>query len=364
MSTLKLEERLNLVRSVGEEIVTEEELVELLKAKKTFTAYDGFEPSGQIHIAQGILRATNVNKMTKAGARFKMLVADWHAWANNKLGGNLDNIQTTGKYLLEVWRLSGMDLSKVDFLWASDLVKEDEYWKKVMQIARNSTLKRILRTAQIMGRSQSEALQASQILYPCLQCADIFHLDKGNPVDVCQLGLDQRKVNMLAREVGPKLYDTKPVVISHHMVLGLNAPKDSYESLEDKIMDLKMSKSKPNATIFMTDSASQIKKKINKAYCPESIEDNPILDYAKYFIFESFDRMKIERSTKFGGDIEYNNFDELAGAFTSGDLHPADIKKSVAYYLNELVKPVRDAFDSSNKLADLRDTVLGYTVTR
>ncbi|MHA2239327.1 MAG: hypothetical protein ACXAB2_13350 [Candidatus Hodarchaeales archaeon] len=92
---MKLEERLNFVRSVGEEIVTEEELVDLLKAKKSFTAYDGFEPSGQIHIAQGILRATNVNKMIKAGARFKMLVADWHAWANNKLGGNLDNIQTT-----------------------------------------------------------------------------------------------------------------------------------------------------------------------------------------------------------------------------------------------------------------------------
>ncbi len=364
MSNLKLEERLNYVRSVGEEIVTEEELVDLLKAKKSFTAYDGFEPSGQIHIAQGLLRAMNVNKMIKAGARFKMLVADWHAWANNKLGGNLDHIQNTGKYLIEVWRLTGMDLKNVDFLWASDLVQDDEYWKKVMQIARNSTLKRILRTAQIMGRSQSEALQASQILYPCLQCADIFHLDNGNPVDVCQLGLDQRKVNMLAREVGPKLYNTKPVVISHHMVLGLNAPKNSYDSLEDRVMDLKMSKSKPNATIFMTDSFSQIKKKIKKAYCPETIDDNPILDYAKYFVLESFDKMKVERSMKFGGDIEFESFDELAKAFTDGTLHPADLKKSVAFYLNELVNPIREAFDSNTKLTELRDTVLGYRITR
>ncbi|MHA2347502.1 MAG: tyrosine--tRNA ligase [Candidatus Hodarchaeales archaeon] len=361
---MKLEKRLNFVRSVGEEIVTEEELVDLLKAKKSFTAYDGFEPSGQIHIAQGILRATNVNKMIKAGARFKMLVADWHAWANNKLGGNLDNIQTTGKYLIEVWRLTGMDLNNVDFLWASDLVQDDEYWKKVMQIARNSTLKRILRTAQIMGRSQSEALQASQILYPCLQCADIFHLDNGNPVDVCQLGLDQRKVNMLAREVGPKLYNTKPVVISHHMVLGLNTPKEAYDSLEDRVMDLKMSKSKPNMTIFMTDTASQIKKKINKAYCPETIADNPILDYAEFFVFERFDKMKIERSMKFGGDIEFETFDELAKSFSAKEMHPADLKNSIAYYLNELIKPVRDAFDANTKLAELRDTVLEFRVTR
>ena len=169
---------------------------------------------------------------------------------------------------------------------------------------------------------------------------------------------------MLAREVGPKLYGTKPVVISHHMVLGLNAPKKSYDSLEDRVMDLKMSKSKPNATIFMTDTFSQIKMKIKKAYCPESIEDNPILDYAQYFVFERFDKMKIERSMKFGGDIEFNNFDDLAKAFSSGELHPADIKNSVAFYLNELVKPIRDAFDSNQKLAELRDTVLGYQVTR
>ena len=161
MIDLKIEDRLELIRSVGEEIVTEEELVHLLDTKKSFTAYDGFEPSGQIHIAQGILRAINVNKMIKAGTRFKMLVADWHAWANNKLGGNLDDIQTTGKYLIEVWRLTGMDLKNVDFLWASDLVQDDEYWKKVMQIARNSTLKRILRTAQIMGRSQSDSQMRS-----------------------------------------------------------------------------------------------------------------------------------------------------------------------------------------------------------
>ena len=95
---MNTEDRLKLVREVGEEIVLEEELKELLSKKKKFIAYDGFEPSGRIHIAQGILRAINVNKMVKAGAHFKMLVADWHGWANNKMGGDLDRIQNVGKY--------------------------------------------------------------------------------------------------------------------------------------------------------------------------------------------------------------------------------------------------------------------------
>ncbi|MGB3019678.1 MAG: tyrosine--tRNA ligase, partial [Microgenomates group bacterium] len=60
------DDKLKLVREVGEEIIQEEELKKLLESGEELTAYDGFEPSGQIHIAQGLLRAINVNKMTKA----------------------------------------------------------------------------------------------------------------------------------------------------------------------------------------------------------------------------------------------------------------------------------------------------------
>ena len=53
---MNVEDRLALVRQVGEEIVTEDELRALLEAKPHPVAYDGFEPSGTIHIAQGVLR--------------------------------------------------------------------------------------------------------------------------------------------------------------------------------------------------------------------------------------------------------------------------------------------------------------------
>lgn len=32
------------------------------------------------------------------------------------------------------------------------------------------------RCAQIMGRKDEDDLSAAQILYPCMQCADIFYL--------------------------------------------------------------------------------------------------------------------------------------------------------------------------------------------
>ncbi|MBU0535740.1 MAG: tyrosine--tRNA ligase, partial [Nanoarchaeota archaeon] len=101
---MDIESRMDLIRQVGEEIITEEDLKSLLETKKDPIAYDGFEPSGHLHIAQGLLRAININKMTKAGCKFKMWVADWFSWANNKMGGDLEKIQTVGKYQIEVWK--------------------------------------------------------------------------------------------------------------------------------------------------------------------------------------------------------------------------------------------------------------------
>jgi len=118
---MDIETKMDLIKQVGEEIITEQELRELLQTKNHPIAYDGFEPSGQIHIAQGIMRAINVNKMLEAGVDFIMYAADWHGWANNKLGGDLSKIQRCGDYLVEVWKVCGMDVNKVKFIRASEI---------------------------------------------------------------------------------------------------------------------------------------------------------------------------------------------------------------------------------------------------
>ncbi|MEK9169806.1 MAG: tyrosine--tRNA ligase, partial [Patescibacteria group bacterium] len=152
---MTIQDRIDLIKQVGEEIIQEGELKKLLESGEELIAYDGFEPSGQIHIAQGIVRAINVNKMIKAGVKFRMWVADWHAMANNKMGGDLEKIKIVGKYFIEVWRASGMDLSKVEFMWASDMAKNSDYWKLVVQVGKSNALKRFIRTAEMMGREES-----------------------------------------------------------------------------------------------------------------------------------------------------------------------------------------------------------------
>jgi len=373
-----ISERLNLIKQVGEEIIDEEELKKLLESGEEIVAYDGFEPSGQIHIAQGLLRAINVNKMIRAGVKFKMWVADWHALANNKLGGDLERIQTTGRYFIEVWRASGMDLNHVEFLWASEMVKNPDYWKLVVRVGKTNALKRFIRTAEMMGREESlDKLTAANIIYSCMQVADIFMLG----AKITQLGMDQRKLNMLAREIGPQLGFWKPVVVSHHMLMGLQKfeirnskfeinSNDQNSNAMQRAIERKMSKSNPDSAIFMTDTEEDVSRKINKAYCPEGqVEENPVLEYCKYIIFESFERLginafKITRPEKWGGDLEIEIYDELARLFGEKKIHPQDLKQAVIGYLNQLLQPVRNHFEKDPEAKALLEKVKSFQVTR
>lgn len=367
MEKLTIKERLALIREVGEEIIGEDELKNLLESGKELIAYDGFEPSGQIHIAQGLLRAINVNKMIKAGVKFKMWVADWHAMANNKMGGDLEKIQTVGRYFIEVWRACGMDLNNVEFLWASDMAKNPDYWKLVVQVGKSNALKRFIRTAEMMGREESlENLTGANIIYSCMQVADIFML-KAN---ITQLGMDQRKLNMLAREIGVQLGYWKPIVVSHHMLMGLGKPPAVDLDKTNRTIALKMSKSNPDSAIFMTDSLEDVTRKINKAYCLEGdTKENPVLEYCKYIIFESFDRLGIsslliERPEKWGGNLEVKTYTELEKLFTEKQIHPQDLKASVVKLLDRLLQPVRKHFIENQQAKELLEKVKSYQVTR
>jgi len=345
---MKSEERLNLIKEVGEEIVTEEELRELVESGKKISAYDGFEPSGLAHIAFGVYRAMNLKKMIRAGVDFKLLLADWYAWMNDKMGGDLKKIRKVGEYFKEVWKAAGVPMDRVEVIWASDQM-DREYWKTVIKIAKNHTLNRTQRALKIAGRKGTGKNPAAWLFYPSMQVADIFQLD----VDICQLGHDQRRANMLAREIASKLGRKKPIVVSHHMLMSLDKDEE------------KMSKSKPSTSIYVHDDEGEILEKIKGAYCPEKrVENNPILDYTKYLVFNDFDTVKIERDEKYGGDLNYDNYQELESDYRKGKLHPLDLKKNIARYVNELVKPIRKHFQEDEQARELYEFVKKQKVTR
>ncbi|CAL5403202.1 unnamed protein product [Camellia sinensis] len=351
---MSVEEKFRIVRSVGEECIQEDELLNLLTKKPEPVCYDGFEPSGRMHIAQGVMKIISVNKLTSAGCKVKIWIADWFAQLNNKMGGDLKKIQTVGQYMIEIWKAVGLNLQgdKVEFLWSSEEInsRAHEYWPLVMDIARKNKLPRIMRCVQIMGRSEQDELTAAQILYPCMQCADIFFLK----ADICQLGMDQRKVNVLAREYCDDIKrKNKPIILSHHMLPGLQQGQE------------KMSKSDPSSSIFMEDEEAEVNLKIKKAYCPPMVvEGNPCLEYLKYIIFPWFHEFKVERGPDNGGEKTFNNIEGLVADYESGQLHPGDLKPALSKALNKILQPVRDHFKNDPAAKELLKRVKGYKVTR
>ncbi|MFT4244682.1 MAG: tyrosine--tRNA ligase [Candidatus Woesearchaeota archaeon] len=363
---MSVDEKVELILNTFEEIVGEDELRELFRKFEVgkiteIRAYDGFEPSGQIHIAQGLMRAIQVNKLTSCGITFIFWVADYFAWLNNKYGGDLEKIQTCGKYLIEVWKSCGMDLEKVEFRWTSkDLENNPKYWENFLKLSTHPTVSRVLRCGQIMGREESTENPTSQIVYPLMQANDIHHLR----ADIAQLGLDQRKVNMLARDIYPKMGWAKPIVISHHMLLGLQKI-DTEKEGNDRKIEMKMSKSKPNTAIFMTDSKEDVEKKFKKAHSIDGVvEDNPVLEYFKYIVFERFDEVQIERPEKFGGLYKASSYDQLINDFKEQTIKSLDLKMMCANYINELLEPTRKHFEENAKAKELLQKVQSFAITR
>lgn len=201
---------------------------------------------------------------------------------------------------------------------------------------------------------------------------------------ITQLGMDQRKLNMLAREIGPQLGFWKPVVVSHHMLMGLGKPPTDIgnqisavngpttddrplktQSAMTRAIALKMSKSHPDSAIFMTDTTEDIKRKLNKAWCLEGeVKDNPVLEYCKYIIFESVDSMTIVRPEKFGGNLTVTSYEDLENKFAAKEIHPQDLKVSVASELDKLLQPVREHFEKNEEAKKLLERVISFQVTR
>jgi tyrosyl-tRNA synthetase len=353
---LTADERFALLRSVGEECISEAELRNLVEKKPDIRCYDGFEPSGRMHIAQGIFKAINVNKCTQAGCTFIFWVADWFALMNDKMGGELEKIRVVGEYLVEVWKAAGMNMERVEFRWSSDDINKHAatYWLRVIDIGRNNSIGRMKKCCQIMGR-QEGSLSAAQILYPLMQCADIFHLK----ADICQLGLDQRKVNMLGREycdsIGRKL---KPVILSHHMLAGLTQGM------------AKMSKSNPNSAIFMEDTADEVERKIYEAYCPRSSQKNteytedgaivatdalnPCLDYVRCTSFA------MDGGSFTAGNVTFTSYDEVEKAFLDGVLTERELKAGLIEVINALLEPVRQHFATDAHAKKVLEQVIGF----
>ncbi len=361
---MNVEDRLKLITRNTMEVVTVEELRKKLESGEKLKGYIGYEPSGLMHIGW-LIWVNKVRDLVEAGIDFTILEATWHAYINDKLGGDLELIREAARLTRIALEALGIPVDRIRFVDAETLASDKEYWGLVIRVAKRNTLSRVRRALTIMGRKTSDAeLDTSKLIYPLMQVSDIFYLD----LDIALGGIDQRKAHMLARDTAEKLKRKKPIGIHTPLLSSLRGPKRmDFTGMEiDEIYaEVKASKSEINSTIFVHESPESIRRKIRKAYCPVGeTRFNPILEINKYILFaQPGFKLVVERPSKYGGTIVYDNYADLERDFVEKKLHPLDLKNATAEALIKLLEPVRRALTGNEDTRRLVERVMS-SITR
>lgn len=364
-ASLSIDERLNLITRNTAEVLGADRLRSYLEKGIPVKHYIGFEISGEIHLGSGLVCMSKLVDFQKAGVQVTVFLADWHSWINDKLGGDADLIRRIARgYFQEGMtaciKALGGDPSRVEFVLGTELyAKHPSYWDTVIEVSKNTTLARVLRSITVMGREEGEAVDFAKLIYPPMQAADIFAMN----VTLAHAGEDQRKAQVIALDCadqmkrngikGPDGKLLKPVAIHHPLLMGLQLPPGvtitkemSADDIKAIMVKAKMSKSVAGSAIYITDEPKQIQKKINKAYCPpDDVLWNPVLNWVKTLHF-NLDRgpLKINRPEQYGGPVQYDSYAALEAAYQNQSLFAGDLKAGVAGSLIELLAPVREHF--------------------
>ncbi len=358
---MDLEKKIELIcKPPTEEILTVDELRQLLQSNEHPGHYIGFEISGMLHLGNLVVSGFKINDLLEAGVRCQVFLADWHSFINNKFGGDWDKILTATKYYEKAFKFfcPGAEIVVGSHLYHNN----DGYWRNLLRFSKHMTLSRTLRCMTIMGRNENEKLDLSQYFYAPMQANDVHEIG----ADIPHGGIDQRKAHILAREVFPKMGWKKPVAIHHHVLMGIAEPVklETKDKLE-QVVASKMSKSKPWTAIFIHDTKEEIREKLRRAWCPEKqVDMNPVLEIAKYVVFHENKTFRVERPAKFGGTVEFESYEQLEKTYGEGKLHPQDLKGGVADALGAILEPLRNYFEEDKEAKECVEVVREAKVTR
>ena len=311
------------------EVVTEAEGRELAANPEGKRAYVGYEPSGVLHIGH-MLTATKLMDLQDAGFEVTVLLADVHAYLNDK--GSFEEIRETAERMKAQFLAYGLDEEQTEFVYGSEFEFDREYVLDLHALELETSISRAQRAmAEIKS---GDTVTVSQAVYPLMQALDIVYLD----VDLAVGGMEQRKVHMLARDTLPKISEEAPTCLHTPLIADLQTGVGKMSASE-------------GVSISMEDTTADIEEKVNAAYCPPTRDpdpddegnerENPVLQIFEYHVFPRFETVVVERPDEYGGDLSYDDYESLAADLESGELHPADAKSALATYLDDLIAPGR-----------------------
>lgn len=333
-----IDNKFELITRNLQEIIGYEEIKSILR-KRDLNIYWGTAPTSSPSIGY-LYPLLKIADLVDAGCNVTILIADLHAFLDS-MKSPLEKIKLRSEYYIEVLKsvleIYKVDLSKVRFVLGSEFQLKSEYTMDVYRYGNLTTINDAKHAGTEVVK-QTDNPHMTSLLYPSLQSLDEEYLQ----VDASLSGLDQRKIVTFSRTCLPKLGYKKRIHLLNPIISGLSTIKTNGTTV-------KMSSSDIKGKIDLTDNIKAINEKIKKSYCLEGdITDNTPLQLIKNLVFKILERTNnpfiINRLEKYGGDIIYNNYNDLEYDFSNKLLHPEDLKKGLANFLINLLEPLRNKF--------------------
>ncbi len=332
-------ERHELVTRHTEEVITEAELDDLL-AEPDPSIYIGYAPTGEMHIGH----FTTIRKLAdflRADLDVTVLIADLHAHLDDEKSPFelLEARSTYYEVAIEAMvEAAGASSEDIEFVRGTDFELDQPYTLSLYRLLADTTFSRAQRAGSEVVR-QSENPNLGGLVYTLMQSLDVAALD----ADIAYGGIDQRGIYMLAREILPDHGHDAPVCVFAPLLSGLSGGK--------------MSASRSESKVNLTDDPDAVREKIEGAYCPQGqVEDNGVLEYLQHLVFpvleERGEAFVIERPEEYGGNVVYGDYADLEADFVAEELHPADLKPATGEYIDEVIAPIRERFENSEILEE------------
>jgi tyrosyl-tRNA synthetase len=338
MSQLSIDEQYNIITKNLDEVISEDEIKEILKKDGKLKIYWGTATTGKPHLGY-FVPIFKISDYLKAGCEVTILLADLHGLLDN-MKSEYELLAARTKYYEFIIRamlnLIGVDQSKLRFVKGTDFQLKPEYTLDMYKLTTSLTTHHCLHAGAEVVKQVENPLM-SNLLYPILQSLDEEYLGVN-----CQFGgVDQRKIFMFARTILPKIGYKPRVYLMNPIVPGLGKP----DEVTGKFA--KMSSSDPNSKVDFDDSKKVIGDKFKKAFSVDGVvENNGLLAILKYVVFRFLEiqnrPLVINRPAKWGGDLTFATYLEVESEFSAGKLASADIKQALTKEINDIVHPLRE----------------------
>ncbi|MBU5537089.1 MAG: tryptophan--tRNA ligase [Candidatus Aenigmatarchaeota archaeon] len=285
-------------------------IVDAIKNKKPFAVLTGFNPSGPLHLGN-LMVLREALFFQKNGADVFIPISNDETYVFKKAETIEKATKNAYDFVIPDIIALGFDPKKTKIFISTKLAKLYELAIKISTKTTFSAIKAIF--------GFTNETNPGQIFYAVMQSAHILfpQLDEygGRKPTVTNIGIDQDPYMRLVRDIAAKLNFVKPASTYHKFMPGL--------------LGGKMSGSKPETCIYLTDEPEVAEKKIMGAFSggAKTLEEhkkfggNPEIDVAcnyLYFMFEEDDR-KIK---------------QIFSDFRNGKLTSGEVK----HYLSEKVK--------------------------